>query len=147
MTEVCLHLLTKTEVPGTGDPLDRIWLIDNWVKSLDRVLDVKIWIDEGHKQRFTLTFDSGRDTPDQVEVERIRTESVIQVNHIVPPPGIRALSAVWWHEAGAEKRLFARRTILMDQRDYSADKARHMFGILRENLLKLVEQKRCDLVN
>lgn len=141
MTEVCLHLLTKVDVLGECDPLDHIWRINNWINSLDRVIDIRVSLDEEYRQRFLLTFDAGRDAPDQVEVERIRTKNEIQVNHLVSPPGIRSLSAVWWCEINARKELFARRTILMDQNNYSPEKARHMFSILRENLLKLVGQE------
>lgn len=147
MTEVCLHLLTKIDVFSEGDPLDLIWRIDNWINSLDRVIDISVLLDEEHRQRFSLTFDAGRDIPDQVQVERVRTESAIQVNHLVPPPGIKSLSAVWWCEANAKRVLFARRTILMEQSNYSPEKARHMFHILRENLLKLVGQEQCSLAN
>lgn len=147
MTDLCLNIMTKICVPVASDSLDQIWLIDNWIESLDRVLDVKVWVDDGRHQRFSMTFDAGRNTPDQIEVERIRTESAIRVTHIVPPPGIRALSAVWWQMAGVDEQLFARRTILMDQCDYTEKKARHMFGLLRENLIKLLGQDRCGLAN
>lgn len=141
LTEVCLHLLTKAEVPGTDDPLDRIWQIDNWVRSLNRVIDIRVQMEDARRQRFSLTFDGGRDFPDQIEVERVRTERAIQVIHVVPPPEIKSLSAVWWSEVSTKRQIFARRTIVMEQCNYSPGKARHMFSILRENLLKLVGQE------
>lgn len=143
--EVCLHLLTKMVVPADSDPIERIWSIDNWVASLDRVIDIRVSLDSDLRQRFTLTFDAGRDVSDLVEVERIRTAAEIEVTHLVPPPGIKTLSARWWCEGISKKEVFARRTIVMDKGSYSADKAIHMFRILRENLLKLVEHKACDL--
>jgi hypothetical protein len=143
--EVCLHLLTKMAVPADSDPIGRIWSIGNWVASLNRVIDIRVSLDSDMQQRFSLTFDAGRDVPDLVEVERIRTASAIQVNHLVPPPGIKTLSARWWCEGSSKKEVFARRTIVMDKCNYSADKAVHMFRILRENVLKLLEHKACDL--
>lgn len=146
-SEVCLHLLTKVDVPRESDPLDQVWSIDNWISSLDRVIDINVSLDSEHRQLFLLTFDAGRDVPDQVEVERIRTKSAIQVKHLVPPPGLNALSALWWCEESAKKELFARRTIVMDQCNFSEDKARHMFRILRENILKLVGHEPCNLAS
>ena len=147
MTEMCLHLLTKMEIDDEGDPLDRIWRIDNWINSLDRVIDIHVSLNEAYRQRFSLTFDAGRKIPDQVEVERIRTESAIQVNHLVPPPGIKSLSAIWWCEVNKKKELFARRTMLMDQHNFSSDRVRQMFYILRENLTMLVGQAKCKIAN
>lgn len=147
MSEVCLHLLTKVNVPRGSDPLDQIWCIDNWISSLDRVLDINVSLDSEHRQLFSLTFDAGRDVPDCVEVERIRTESAIQVKHLVPPPGIKALSAIWWCEENEKKEIFVRRTILMDKNNFSAEKARHMFVILKENLFKLVGREQCNIAS
>jgi len=147
MDEVCLHLLTKVDVPIKSDPLDKIWSIDNWIASLNRVIDVNVYLDNAQRQLFLLTFDAGRDVPDQVEVERIRTRNVIQVKHLVPPPGLKALSALWWCEENAKKELFARRTIVMDKCNFSNEKTMRMFRILRENTLKLVGHKPCDLAS
>lgn len=147
MSEVCLHLLTKVDVPIESEPLDKVWSIANWISSLDRVIDINISLDSENRQLFVLTFDAGRGIPDQVEVERIRTKSAIQVNHLVPPPGIKTLSAIWWCEENIKKELFARRTIVMNQCDFSADKARFMFKILRENILKLVGCEQCNHVS
>ena len=144
MSEVCLHLLTKIEVACGEDALARIWSINNWVRSVDRVVDLDMKLDCDTEQCFTLVFDGGRETLDQVDVQRFRAENEIRVVHKVPPPGIQSLTALWWTEPEHDKWLFVRRTMLMDREAYSADRTRQMFALLRENLTKLLGPQLCN---
>lgn len=139
MSEVCLNLLTKIEYSEHIDPLERIWSLDHWCKSLDRVKGILKKEDVIDYQRFELIFDAGRDQPDHIEVERFRRQNEIEVNHITPPPGINALSAKWWVSPEQGNILFAKRKIFLDSSAYTPILARNMFFLLRTNLEKLIE--------
>ncbi|EOC5340564.1 TPA: hypothetical protein RUZ21_003548 [Vibrio cholerae] len=121
-------------IPEGVKPLDRIWSLENWQKSLNRVQQVIQKKSSDEYQRFELVFDAGLPTPDLVEVERYRRDEEIEVIHLVPPPGIKSLSAKWWVENEDQARLFARRKVLIDESEYTPEQARKMFRILRENM-------------
>jgi len=145
MDELCLNLLTRVRVSAGLDPLERIWSLEHWLASLDRVKAVTCHADLPDYQSFCLVFDAGRSTPDRVEVERFRRDKEIEVVHRVPPPGIQALSALWWTEEDQGNVLFAKRKILLDEKAYSPAVACKMFGMLRENLEKLLGKDVCVL--
>ncbi|MCC4107179.1 hypothetical protein [Serratia ureilytica] len=144
MSELCLNLLTRQRVPQGIDPLMRIWSLDHWLGALDRVCGIQRLEESADRQRFILHFDAGRPEPDRVEVERTRSDARISVIHRIPPPGIRALSAEWWTEAEHPGVLFVCRRMLMDDAVYSPAMARNMFGLLRENIGKLIGRPSCD---
>ncbi|MFK7874169.1 MAG: hypothetical protein AB8B71_00095 [Paracoccaceae bacterium] len=143
MPDLCLNLLTKITVPDAQNALDQIWSLDHWAASLDRVLDVKVEEATQTRQVFELRFDAGREVPDTVRVERFRKNGEIGVVHTTPPPGITALSAVWWSEPEHPGVIFAKRKINMRPNDYTPQIARHMFGLLKENLHRLVGTHEC----
>ena len=138
MSELCIHLMTKVKVVDRVDALERVWSIDNWTRNLHRVLKVETITSTEKQHHFQLFFDAGGAVPDRIEVERIRIDNSILVKHISPPPGIKSLSAVWWYEAEIQEYVFARRTLFIDSKEFSREKVRHMFGLLRENFLTLV---------
>lgn len=144
MSEVCLNILTKQRVPQGVDPLIRIWSLEHWLKALERVCGIQLLEESASRQCFILHFDAGRPSPDQVEVERTRSDSRISVTHRIPPPGIKSLSAEWWTEPEYPGILFVCRRMLMDEAVYSPAMARNMFGLLRENIDKLTGQPSCD---
>lgn len=139
MADVCLNLLTKIEYSKQIDPLENIWSLQHWCKSLDRVKAIYIKEETPNYQRFELFFDADRDQPDCVEVERFRCENEIEVKHIIPPPSINALSAKWWVCPEQGNILFVKRKILIDSSAYTPVLARKMFFLLRANLEKLIE--------
>ena len=143
MSDICLNLLTRFELTDDVDPLDRIWSLEHWIRSLDRVQGVDCQHDCNDYQRFELLFDAGLSQPDRVQVERFRRDREIEVVHLVPPPGIKALSARWWTDATQAGLIFARRKVLIDHADYTPALARKMFTLLRENLQKLMEWQPC----
>ena len=143
MSEVCLNLLTKINVPINFDPLDKIWSLEHWVNSLDRVRQIKCKDSSDIYQRFSLLFNADLSTPDLVEVERFRRENEIEVIHLVPPPGIKALSAKWWIEKEEKRVLFARRKLLIDESIYTPALAIKMFNLLRENIENLMRLNVC----
>lgn len=122
----------------------RIWSLEHWLNALERVCSIQRLEESAYRQRFILHFDAGRPTPDQVEVERTRSDSRISVTHRIPPPGIQSLSAEWWTEAEYPGILFVCRRMLMDEAVYSPAMARNMFGLLRENIDKLIGRPSCD---
>ncbi len=134
MSDICLNLVTCMVIPEGLRPLDRIWSLEHWQKSLNRVQRVVQKKSSDEYQRFELVFDAGLLTPDLVEVERYRREKEIEVTHLVPPPGIKELSAKWWVESKNQDRIFARRKVIIDESEYTPAKARKMFRILRENM-------------
>ena len=139
MTDMCLNLLTSQQVQSGPDALEKIWSLDNWVKSIGRVKKVLVLVDLPDHQSFRLWFDAGRPELDEVEVERFFKEGAIYVVHLIPPPGIHSLSATWWAENNTEKTIFARRQIIMDEASYTAELGQKMFGLLKENFSKLLE--------
>lgn len=144
MSDLCLNLVTKQKVPLGVEPLALIWSLDHWVSTLDRVCDIRCLEESAVKQRFILHFDAGRSEPDCVEVERRRFDNRICVIHLVPPPGINALSADWWTETESPGVLFACRRMLLDENTYSPAMARSMFGLLRENIDRLIGRQLCN---
>ena len=143
MSEICLNLLTRLEIDGTFDPLDRIWSLEHWFNSLDRVRHVDCQQESNDYQRFELWFDAGITEPDRVQVERFRRDREIEVVHLVPPPGIKALSARWWTDVTQTGLIFARRKVLIDEASYSPALAQKMFTLLRENLQTLMRWQPC----
>jgi hypothetical protein len=139
MADVCLNLLTKIEYSEQIDPLENIWSLQHWCKNLDRVKAISKKEETQNYQRFELIFDADRDQPDCVEIERFRRKNEIEVKHIIPPPGIHALSAKWWICPEQGNILFAKRKILIDASAYTPVLARKMFFLLRANLEKLIE--------
>lgn len=135
---VCLNLLTKIPVAEGLDPLARIWSLDHWLASLDRVLSVKTLINEATHQRFELIFDAGHREADHVVVERFYRKNSIEVIHLVAPPGIKALTAEWWVDENQDNVLFAKRKILIDEDKYTPVLAKKMFVLLRENIEALL---------
>lgn len=144
MSELCLNLLTKQRVRHGVEPLALIWSLDHWLGSLERVCGIQRIEESAVRQRFILHFDADRPEADRVEVERTRTDSRISVIHLIPPPGIQALSADWWTEAEYPGILFVCRRMLIDEAAYTPTMARKMFGLLRENVGKLMERPSCD---
>lgn len=144
MSDLCLNLVTRQQVPFGVEPLALIWSLEHWVNTLDRVCGLRCLEESAIRQRFILHFDAGRSEPDCVEVERHRFDNLIRVTHRVPPPGIHSLSADWWTEAEHPGVLFACRRMLLDENAYSPAMARNMFGVLRENIERLMERRSCD---
>lgn len=140
MNELCLHLLTKVNVVDSERALDKIWSVENWNNKLQRVLNIEVLNRTERYQRFILKFDAGNESPDFVEVERTRMNNSILVSHITPPPGVNSLTAKWWYETDIPQIIFARRTLLISAEKCSSDKIRYMFGVLRDNLIMLVNE-------
>lgn len=142
MSDLCLNLLTRINTAAGDAPLDRIWSLDLWLASLARIKAIHRLEERADYQRFDLVFDAGRAQPDRVSVERHRRENAVEVVHLVPPPGVKGLTATWWTEPAQGAVLFARRRILLAEDDYSPALARKMFGLLRENVETLIAAKR-----
>lgn len=139
MSEVCLNLLTKIQFSPKIDPLERIWSLEHWSKSLDRVKNISRKNESNNYQRFEMVFDAENDVYDCIEIERFRHKNEIEVYHLVPPPNINHLTAKWWIDPEQGNYLFAKRKILLDSSVYTPILAQKMFLLLRANLEKLVE--------
>ena len=59
MSDICLNLVTCMVIPEGLRPLDRIWSLEHWQKSLNRVQRVVQKKSSDEYQRFELVFDTG----------------------------------------------------------------------------------------
>ncbi|WP_045959223.1 hypothetical protein [Xenorhabdus poinarii] len=143
MPDLCLNLITKQNVAPGSDPLAKIWSLDHWLNTLDRVCDIDRISESATRQHFILFFNANRSEPDRVEVERVRSDNRICVTHLIPPPNVLALNAEWWTENTHPNVLFANRRLLIEEDTYSPDIARKMFALLRENMDRLTGRTLC----
>lgn len=138
MRNATFNFMTKAQTRDRSVAMQRIWDLDNWLSTLDRVKKIKIRNDSSTEQLFELHFDAGRDQPDVVLVRRTRTENRITVEHLIPPPGIVSLSAAWWVTADGPATVYAHRKITMEEGQATPDALRNIQSILTANLAALI---------
>ncbi|GAA4666764.1 hypothetical protein [Bartonella pachyuromydis] len=143
MSEICLSFLTRQKTSLKGNILDKIWSLDNWLSTLERVHNVQIISENSTYQHFILYFDADNSQLDRVEVERIYTSGCIEVTHLIPPPGILSLKGKWWVNEQHPYEIFASRQILLEKKRFTLSLAKKMFALLRENLEKLTKDVSC----
>lgn len=140
MSDVTFNFLTKEPIGNCSDALERVWSVSHWVNTLDRVKQAYLQEESDDRQLLELQFDSGGETVDKVTVLRTRTEDCIQVVHLVPPPGIDALSGAWWVDPQFPDTLYASRRMTMTPEQATVTRARNVCQILRENMSALLNQ-------
>ncbi len=138
MAGVTFNFLTKEPIGDCPDALARVWSVQHWVNTLDRVKQATLREQSQDQQVFDLHFDAGGETVDKVTVLRTRSEHRISVKHLVPPPGIDALSGAWWVDPEQPDTLYASRQMTMSPEQATVARARNVQKILRENITALL---------
>lgn len=138
MQDATFNFMTKAQTLDRSWAMERIWDLDNWLSTLDRVKQIKVRSDSSEEQLFELHFDAGRDQLDVVLVRRTRSKNRITVDHLIPPPGIVSLSATWWVTADGPPTVYAHRKITMAEGHATPDALRNIQSILNANLAALI---------
>lgn len=140
MASVTFNFLTKEPIGNCPDALERVWSVQHWVSTLDRVKYASVQRESSDRQLFELHFDADSEKVDKVTVLRTRECDCIQVEHLVPPPGIDALSGAWWIDPEHPDMLYASRQMTMSAEQATVTRARKVHQILRENIVALLRQ-------
>lgn len=140
MASVTFNFITKEPVGDCPDALARVWSVQHWVNTLERVKQATLREQSQDQQVFDLHFDAGGETVDKVTVLRTRSEHRISVKHLVPPPGIDTLSGAWWVDPKQPDTLYASRQMTMSPEQATVTRARNVQKILRENITALLRK-------
>ena len=138
MQDATFNFMTKAQTFDRSVAMERIWDLDVWLSTLDPVKKINIRSNSNEEQLFELHFDAGRSQPDVVLVRRTRIKNRITVEHLIPPPGIVSLSAVWWVTTDGPPIVYAHRKITMKEGQATPDTLRNIQSILNANLAALI---------